>query len=144
MHKYFMFLSFFIVLISGCGTSPTQVNQSKPIPDERIFYTPSSVLNAVEFIVIRDSGLHGAEHYHQIWINGSLAAKLNASEIYKTKVEPGEIVLELRMFNVLGKIHPVQIETNFRPNRKYVYRSGLDDSPSLHFTRDMNLSTKPK
>jgi hypothetical protein len=44
------------------------------------------------------------------------------------------------MFNVLGKIAPAQVETTLSAGRRYVYRAGIDDTPRLHLTRDVELS----
>ncbi len=76
----------------------------------------------------------------EFWLNGQQLADLKAGEKLTTLVEPGAIIIEIRMFNVLGKIAPAQVETILAPGRSYVYRAGLDDTPRLHLTRDVGLS----
>jgi hypothetical protein len=82
----------------------------------------------------------GIEHVFEFWINGLQVAELRSGEKTTLTVDPGSVILEIRMFNVLGKVAPAQVETTFLQGRNYVYRAGIDDTPRLHLTRDTELS----
>jgi hypothetical protein len=127
--------------LSGCGTSPTLITQAIEVPKERVFAkVPVSTSTPASLTIIRDTGLQGIEHVFEFWVNGLQLAELKAGEKLTMSIEPGAVILEIRMFNVLGKIAPAQVETIFVPGRIYVYRAGIDDTPRLHLTRDVDLS----
>ncbi len=127
--------------MSGCATTPTPINEATIVPQDRVFTSPK-VLSAppAYFTIIRDSGLGGAEHYFEIWVNGILLVKLNAGEKYTTPIDPSAVIIELRMFNVIQTITPVQVETIFGAGKTYVYRAGIDGNLMLHLHRDLGLS----
>lgn len=127
--------------LCGCGTTPTPMNEATEVPKERVFTkaTVSSQFPAT-LTLVRDTGLQGIEHVFEFWVNGLQLAELRAGERLTTLIEPGAVILEIRMFNVLGKIAPAQVETTFAPGRSYVYRAGVDDTPRLHLSRDVELT----
>ena len=126
---------------TACGTSPTPIAKATDVPNDRIFARQQvSSSTPATLTLIRDTGLHGAEHVFEFWVNGQHLVELKAGEKFTTPINPGSVILEIRMFNVFGKIAPAQVETVFGPGRAYVYRAGLDDTPRLHLARDMDLS----
>ena len=137
----YLCLTMLIALLSGCGTSPTPLYQAINVPSNRVYEKPpvqSSTPSSLT--LIRDSGLMGIEHVFEFRVNGVLVTELESGEKLTIPVDPGTVIIEVRMFNVLGKIAPAQIETNFAAGRNYVYRAGLDDTPHLFLTRDTDLS----
>ena len=82
----------------------------------------------------------GIEHVFEFRVNGYLVTELESGEKLTFPVDPGTVIIEVRMFNVLGKVAPAQIETTFAPGRNYVYRAGLDDQLHLSLIRDTDLS----
>ncbi|MEI6336597.1 MAG: hypothetical protein WCS87_18730 [Methylococcaceae bacterium] len=136
-----LYVTMIVLALSGCRTIPTSINQATNVPKDRIFakmqvlsQSPSSLT------LIRDTGLLGAEHVFEFWVNGLLVAELNSGDKFTTPVEPGTVIIEVRMFNVLGKLAPAQVETVLASGRIYVYRAGIDDTPRLHLARDLDLS----
>lgn len=128
-------------LLAGCATTPTPINEARIVPQDRVFSKlPALSETPAHFTIIRDTGLGGAEHYFEIWINGSLLVKLNAGEKYTTPIDPSAVIIELRMFNVVQTITPVQVETIFAAGKTYVYRAGIDANLMLHLHRDLSLS----
>jgi len=131
----------FALLLSGCGTTPTPIGQATVVPTERVALKPVvSSSNPATVTLIRDTGLQGVEHVFEFWINGQQIVELEAGEKFALPIEPGSVILEVRMFNVLGKIAPAQVETIFAPGGSYVYRAGIDSTLRLHLTRDVQLS----
>lgn len=130
-----------VFALVGCGTTATPITQAIEVPPDRVMAKASvSSSNPAMLTLVRDTGLHGAEHVFEFWVNGQQIAELKAGEKLTTAVEPGPVFLEIRMFNILGKIAPAQVETTFLPGATYVYRAGLDAAPSLHLARDLGLS----
>jgi hypothetical protein len=135
------FLAVVTLVLYGCGTTPTPMTQATAVPKERVFAkTPVSSQYPATLTLVRDTGLQGIEHVFEFWVNGLQLADLRAGEKLITLVEPGAVILEVRIFNILGKIAPAQIETTFAPGKSYVYRAGVDDTPRLHLSRDVELS----
>jgi hypothetical protein len=130
------------VALSGCGTTPTAVADAKPIASDRFFGAPPvTALKPAKLTVIRDSGLHGIEHVIELHLNGKHVADLRTEEKVSVSVEPGEVFMDVQMFNVLGKIVPAQVETVFAPSGEYYYRVGITEG-SLRLTRDLALSDR--
>lgn len=89
--------------------------------------------------VIRDAGLHGAEHVFQIFINGTRAADLRQGEKLSFPIDSGQVFIEARMNNILGRVPPVQVETVLVDGKEYFYRVGLDEL-TLRLLRDIELT----
>lgn len=127
--------------VSGCTTTPTPIAEARIVPKERIL---SSVMVSSEkpaqLSLIRDQGFQGFEHAVELWINGVEIAKLKTGEIFQTSIDPGPVLLELRMFNYSERIIPAQVETTLLTGKSYVYRAGLDGSLRMHLIRDLELS----
>lgn len=89
--------------------------------------------------VIRDAGLHGAEHVFQIFMNGTRAADLRQGEKLSFPIDSGQVFIEARMNNILGRVPPVQVETVLVDGKEYFYRVGLDEL-TLRLLRDIELT----
>jgi hypothetical protein len=130
-----------VVALTACGTTPTPMAEAKPVPLSRVL-TKMATKSATPatLTVVRDSGLQGIEHVFELWVNGVKLAELRAGESHTTPVDPGATFIEIRMFNVLGSVAPVQVETVFDTSKTYVYRAGIDGQVKLHLRRDLSLS----
>lgn len=127
-------------LMSGCGTSPTLLADAKSTPAERVYASSfARSNNPAKLTVIRDAGLHGAEHVFQIFINGTHAADLRQGEKLSFSIDSGQVFIEARMNNILGRAPPVQVETVFVDGKEYFYRVGLDEL-TLRLLRDVELT----
>jgi hypothetical protein len=127
-------------LLIGCGTSPTSLADAKLPPAERVYVaTFAKTTNPAKLTVIRDAGLHGAEHVFQIFVNGTRAADLRQGEKLTFPVDSGQVFIEARMNNILGRVPPVQVETVFVGGKEYFYRVGLDEL-TLRLLRDIELT----
>lgn len=138
-----IFLSFILCFfVIGCGTSPTAVNEATvPAPDRIYVQSLAKFQSNSTLTLIRDTGLHGAEHVFSIYVNNTHVVDLRQGEKFSLPVDSAQVFIEARMFNVLGKIPPVQVETVFTPKKEYVYRVGLDEG-ILRLSRDLALTDK--
>ena len=137
--KFYLFL-IFLSLLAGCTTTPTEISEASTPPANRVLASLPVTSAAPSYLtVIRDSGLHGAEHVFEISVNGTLLVELRQGEKFSTPVNPGTVFIEAQMHNILGSVPPVQVETIFAPGKTYVYRVGLDEL-TLRLLRDLKLS----
>lgn len=128
-----------VFLVSGCSTIEMSPNDAQLIPQERVIFELSTTSDApATLIFVRGRGLTGIEHVFQISINGQHLANLRTGEKYVTKIDPGSVILELEMFNVLGKIAPDQVETILKENETYVYQTTIDGNLNLTLRRDFD------
>lgn len=129
------------VVFSGCGTTPTPIAEAQVVPKERIV-NPLIVSSEVpaRLSVVRDRAGQPFEHPVELWVNGIEVVRLNAGEIFQTSIDPGPVILEVRMFNFSERIFPAQVETTLSPGKYYVYRAGLDTALRMHLIRDVDLS----
>lgn len=129
--------------LTGCGTTPTPMADAKAVPSSRVLAKLATKTQTPAILtVVRDSGLQGIEHVFELWVNGVKLAELRAGEFLSTPVDPGTTFLEIRMFNVTGSVAPVQVETIFDSDKRYLYRAGIDGQVRLHLRRDLTLSSK--
>jgi hypothetical protein len=129
-----------VAILTGCGTTPTAISEAKPIAAERVFVSSLvSTASPATLTVIRDSGLHGAEHVFEIHVNAKHVASLRQGEKFNLPLNAGQTFIEARMHNILGKVPPVQVETNFVAGKEYFYRVGLDEL-NLRLLRDVALT----
>jgi hypothetical protein len=128
-------------LLAGCNTTPTPMAEAREVPKDRVL-TSLNVRSErpARLSLIRDQGFQGIEHAVELWINGVQLARLRAGEIYQTSIDPGSVLIEVRMFNYSERIIPAQVEATLSPGQNYVYRAGLDGSLRMHLIRDLELS----
>ncbi|WKZ16987.1 MAG: hypothetical protein QY317_06655 [Candidatus Jettenia caeni] len=127
MHKASILPLTLAFVLLGCGTVPTPMSKVKQVPQSRVRAAlPSASKSPARITVIRDSGFQGIEHVFELRINGTLVAELRPKEAFAFDVDPGLVFLEIRMFNIIGKVAPVQVETTVEPNKRYFYRAGID------------------
>jgi hypothetical protein len=95
MHKILILLVA-SVIFAGCATTPISPTTATPAPNERILAfqqkTPSTTAT---LIVTRDEGFKGSGCYCSLFVNGTLAARLDAGETSRFFLAPGEILLRV-------------------------------------------------
>src|SRR4051794_6789733 len=102
-----------LTVIAGCATEPTPLDSAREIGAERIFVPPLPPSSSTsELVIIRDTGLYGAEHVFSIYLNGQHLSDLRQAERFMTRVQSGPALLELRMYNLSQTVTPVQVETS--------------------------------
>lgn len=128
-----------VFLVSGCSTVEMDPNDAQLIPQSRIISELSTTSDTpATLIFVRGRGLTSIEHVFQIFINGQHLANLRTGEKYVTNIDPGSAILELKQFNVMGRIAPAQVETILEENETYVYQATIDGNLNLTLRRDFN------
>lgn len=131
---------FVACLTAGCGTSPTPLHEAREVPPARVFERPVvKSTNPAQVMIVRDKGLHGAEHVFTIFVNGRQTAELRQGEKVTISADPGTVFIEARMANIINRVPPVQVETVLQEGKTYTYRVGLDEA-TLRMLRDLSAS----
>lgn len=113
---------------SGLRDDSNPMHEAREAPPSRVFDHPVvKSSKPAQITIVRDQGLHGAEHVFTILFNGDRIAALRQGEKVTVSAGPGTVFIEARMFNIGGKVPPVQVETTVPEGRSYVYRVGLDE-----------------
>lgn len=132
----------FVLLTSGCATTPIQMSAAKQAPTDRVlaFQTPGGDQTAT-LTVIRDEGFLGSGCYYAVWVNRILAARLDVAEYARFYVEPGEILLRVGR-DPQGKglcgLEPdnwTQRETLLKPGERKSFRLSIDQNGKLDIHR---------
>lgn len=84
--------SVLLALLTGCTTSAVTIDKAKPAPAERVLINTTDIKEA-KITIIRDSGFIGGGCYVDVYLNDTLAAKLDPSEKVTFNVMPGELIL---------------------------------------------------
>ena len=133
-------------VLCGCATTPVSINDAKQVPADRLVGFQSTDANKTATLtVIRDEGFLGSGCYHGLWINQTLAARVNVAEFATFFVEPGEILLRIGR-DPLGKglcgleqDNWTQRETIMKPGDKKAFRMTIDENGKLDiFRTDMD------
>lgn len=81
-----------LALLTGCATSAVTIDKAVPVPAERVLLKAADNTNA-KITIIRDSGFMGGGCYVDVYLNDSLAAKLDTAEKVTFNVMSGELIL---------------------------------------------------
>ena len=138
-------LAFTAISFTACVTNTIPVSQasSKPTPSKRLlaFQTPSPNLGTIT--VIRDKGYLGSACYLGLYINDTLAARLDVAETAHFYVEPGEVLVKVswdpqgRGLCGIGpaKTDYTQRETLIKANEEKKFRLSIDLNAKLDVQR---------
>lgn len=82
-------------LLAGCMTTittPTPQNAARPVPPERVLLRTQG---DARIVIVRDSGYVGSACYLALYVNGSLAARIDPGESVSFSIAPGEVLLSV-------------------------------------------------
>ena len=127
--KMVLLLGIALSALCGCASSPVSIKDAIQVPADRVlaFQEPTQDKSA-SLSVIRDSAFQGGGCYYALWINQTLAARLDTSEVAKFFVEPGELLLRVGRdpqgngLCALGQDQWVQRETLLKPGEQKTFR----------------------
>lgn len=141
MHKILILLAASVIFV-GCATTPIAPTVAKPAPNERILAfqqkTPSTTAT---LIVTRDEGFIGGGCYYSLFINGTLAARLDVGETSRFFLAPGEILLRVgrdpqgKGLCSAGQEYWTQRETILRPGEIKYFRLLIDANGATDIQR---------
>ena len=138
-----------LLLLNACATTPTPINEAKQTPAERVlaFQVPISDKAAV-ITIVRDEGLIGSGCFAGLYINQTLAARLDVAEVVKFYVEPGEVLIRAgwdpqgRGLCAFGQDNWTQRETLLKPHEQKSFRLFLDQNARWDIFRSDNAQAK--
>lgn len=136
-------------VLCGCATTPVSINDAKQIPAERLvaFQTQDANKTAI-LTIIRDEGFIGSGCYYGLWINQTLAARVDVAESAKFYVEPGEILLRIgrdpqgKGLCAINQDNWTQRETIIKPGDRKTFRMSIDVNGKLDISRSETDQTK--
>jgi hypothetical protein len=129
-------------VLCGCATTPVSVRDAKQITKDRLLaFQTTGADKTATLTVIRDEGILGSGCYYGLWINQTLAARVDVAEIATFFVEPGEILLRIGR-DPLGKglcgleqDNWTQRETIMKPGDQKAFRMTIDENGKLDIFR---------
>lgn len=126
-----------IILISGCATSPTSLNNIHLIPKDAVLdssYTKYSSAKP-QLIIVRDRGFTGAACSIRLFINGTPTADLDTSEKITLYPEIGEYILSIRYNGICGDGQLNETVVNLRKGDSKKYRIAIGLNSGIQILR---------
>ncbi|WP_143223878.1 hypothetical protein [Acinetobacter sp. ANC 3903] len=120
------FVSFSILIISGCATTPTASSSAKGVSSERMYskdYFIKTDERNTPVTIIRDGGIWGAACIHRVYINNKKVFALKPNERATVYLSPQEY--EIKVDLAASSFCPYsQVEEmiNLEPNSQHTYR----------------------
>ncbi|EOH0514147.1 hypothetical protein ACNPDE_002149 [Vibrio fluvialis] len=120
-----------VLVMAGCGTSPTSISDAKLVPVDRVLN--KNILNKdstknVEIIVSRDSGgFVGQGNYYRVYIDGRPVADLARGEYFIAYLSQGRHILSVKSVGFFNDVMK-EIEVNAFDGDKLKFRLGADHS----------------
>jgi len=80
-----------LVLLAGCATSATPVQQAEPVPQDELYaFQTKTEAESGRLTVIRDSGALGSGCDIVVYIDGAKAAKVGSGQRATFYLQPGQ------------------------------------------------------
>lgn len=135
----------FLIIISGCATTPVPVSKAKPISTDRVLeFKEPSVDRSAHIIIIRDEGMIASGCYCALYVNGILAARIDPKEKVDFYVPPGEVLLKVSE-DPLGKglcgfnlDNWIQRETIIKAGETKYFRMSISSEGAFDISRTDN------
>jgi hypothetical protein len=132
-----------LLILTGCYTSPVPLKEATQIPPERALAFQKAISPPASTIeVIRDTGLGVAGCYLEIYVNETLAARIDNGEKVTFYLSPGPLALAVGP-DLKGKVlcgydpgNSTQINTTLGPNEEKVFRISLSAVGKIHLSRE--------
>ena len=141
MHKILILLAASVLFV-GCATTPIAPTVAKPAPNERILaFQQKNPSTTATLIVTRDEGFIVGGCYCSLFINGTLAARLDVGETSRFFLDPGDILLRVgrdpqgKGLCSAGQDYWTQRETILRPGEIKYFRLLIDANGATDIQR---------
>jgi hypothetical protein len=125
-------ISLVLCLLSGCATSEVNPDKAKPVPKDRLFIINDSSADT-KITIIRDSGILYSACNINVFINGKIAATLEASEKATFSLDAGDLYLGAQFSGNGLCINSSlrQLETSIKKGQHKTYRVYSEPSGSM-------------
>jgi hypothetical protein len=78
----------------GCVSTPTTPSAAQSVPADRVYYSKRATSNLpAKVVIIKDKGTWASFGYHQLFIDGKVAASLGTGERVELDLDPSDYVL---------------------------------------------------
>ena len=140
--KWFFF-GLCLLALTGCGTKAVSLEKASPTPSSRLlaFQNADHPGNS-RVTVIRDKGFGKAGCYFEIYLNETMAARIDKSEKATFYLAPGPLLLAVGP-DLKGPIlcgydpgNSKQIKTTLRSNEEKVFRISFSAGGKIHLSRE--------
>jgi len=127
----------------ACHTTPVSLEEASPTPSTRLlaFQDTNHPVNS-RVTVIRDKGLGGAGCFLEIYVNETVAARIDKGEKATFNLSPGPLLLGVGP-DLKGPLlcgydpgNSTQIRTTLGPNEEKVFRISLSAGGKIHLSRE--------
>jgi len=124
------------VVVTACANTPTPISKAVPAPSDRVMAYQGPVAQPAGTIVVtRDSGhAAGAACLFAVWINGTLAARLDIGETSRFSVPAGDVLFRVQRdpmgkgLCAVGDSDWTQRETTLHPGEIKYFRLVVDSA----------------
>lgn len=138
--------SFFILILlafTACHSSSVPLQKATPAPSERVLAFHDPIPPPASTIqVVRDTGVGIPGCYFEIYVNQTLAARIDKGEHVTFYLSPGPLLLQVGP-DLEGKVlcgydpgNATQIKTTLRPNEEQVFRISSSAVGKIHLSRE--------
>lgn len=130
-----------LALLTACASTPVPLSEAKPVPADRLFAFQSKTDSASRAIVTRDTSFQGGGCYLGVFIDGTLAGKVDPGEVASFHLPAGEHLIgvgttEGRGLCAFSTDLRREITANFPAGRTSYYRivTRSEEGPALEAT----------
>jgi hypothetical protein len=118
----------------ACSSTPTAVTKAPEVPPERVYYKSDSDANtAAKVVFVKDEGVWASIGYHQLFVDGKLAASIKTGERLQFQLSPGDYVfgilptfLTTTKDEFIGGFSVTSLDQVLQPGKTYYYRILVD------------------
>lgn len=127
----------------GCQTSSVPLNEAAPVPAERVLAFHDPIPPPASTIhIVRNTGVGISECYLEIYVNQTLAARIDKGEQVTFYLSPGPLLLQVGP-DLKGKPlcgydpgNAKQIKTTVGPNEEKIFRISASVDGTIHLSRE--------
>jgi hypothetical protein len=132
-----------MVFIAGCSSTPTPLLAARSVPADRIYYNSAPVSNnPAKIVVVKDEGTWASFGYHQLFLNGKVAASLRTGERIEFAVDPADYIIGVlpvastsTQGQSLGGYAITSIDQSVAAGKTYYYRVLVDGDNTSRIQR---------
>lgn len=141
---------FIFLLLVSCSSTPTPVTTTHVVPSDRVYFKGGSTADASATVVfVKDDGIWASIGYHQLFLDGKLAASLKSGERLQLQLSPGEYVFGILPVaftstkeEFLGGYSVTSIDQSLQAGRTYYYRILVDGDNTSRIQRYVPQETE--
>ena len=134
------------LLVVACHPTPGPLGEATLTPKARLMaFQTLSPDRSSTITLIRDSGYVGSACYLMVYVNATLAARMDTGELAKFHIPPGSMFLWVgpdkkgRGFCQVGEGYSAQIDTTMKDHEEQIFRVSWTSDGTIWISRIENL-----